>query len=342
MLADRARCSPSVTSRARLPASGCGSPAGSACGSGQSACSAPTTPCCAGSSAASTARCAGCARVEVRVSESARGGGRSCPRGERPVVVLSRHAGEGDSLLVLHELLCRHGRRPRVVHARGAAAGPADRRHSATGCPTASSIPRGGDTEIEIAAMARGPGRERRAADLPRGRELLRRRGAARRSSGSSGPATARRPHGRAACATSQRRGPGGALAAIDGGAGGRRGLHRPRRVPDLAARALAPAARARRPSRCGSGSCAPRRSRPITMRGSTGSSAGGGRSTRWVGEREEQPSTSSRCKRLGPLGGPRPPGSRSSPKAAAAIYVLLIRWSALSMTPARSLWSRS
>jgi 1-acyl-sn-glycerol-3-phosphate acyltransferase len=33
----------------------------------------------------------------------------------RPVIVLSRHAGPGDSLLLIHELLSAHGRRPRVV-----------------------------------------------------------------------------------------------------------------------------------------------------------------------------------------------------------------------------------
>jgi 1-acyl-sn-glycerol-3-phosphate acyltransferase len=33
----------------------------------------------------------------------------------RPVIVLSRHAGPGDSLLLIHELLSAYGRRPRVV-----------------------------------------------------------------------------------------------------------------------------------------------------------------------------------------------------------------------------------
>ncbi|HKA69997.1 MAG TPA: 1-acyl-sn-glycerol-3-phosphate acyltransferase [Actinomycetes bacterium] len=33
----------------------------------------------------------------------------------RPVIVLSRHAGPGDSFLLVHQLLCEYGRRPRVV-----------------------------------------------------------------------------------------------------------------------------------------------------------------------------------------------------------------------------------
>jgi hypothetical protein len=34
---------------------------------------------------------------------------------DRPVIVLGRHAGEGDTLLVLFELLCPHRRGPRIV-----------------------------------------------------------------------------------------------------------------------------------------------------------------------------------------------------------------------------------
>jgi 1-acyl-sn-glycerol-3-phosphate acyltransferase len=36
-------------------------------------------------------------------------------RGSRPLLVLSRHAGPGDSLLLVHELLSVYGRRPRIV-----------------------------------------------------------------------------------------------------------------------------------------------------------------------------------------------------------------------------------
>ncbi|MCW3011159.1 MAG: hypothetical protein JWO90_1563 [Solirubrobacterales bacterium] len=87
---------------------------------------------------------------------------------ERPVVVLSRHAGEGDSLLVLHELLCRHGRRPRVVLHEALRLDPLidvlGRR-----LPNRFVDPRGGDTEVEIAAMARGLGPDGAVLIFPEG-----------------------------------------------------------------------------------------------------------------------------------------------------------------------------
>ena len=70
-----------------------------------------------------------------------------------PVIVLSRHAGEGDSLLVLHELLCRHRRRPRVVLHEALRLDPLI---DVIGhrLPNRFVDPRGGDTEGEIAALA--------------------------------------------------------------------------------------------------------------------------------------------------------------------------------------------
>ena len=41
--------------------------------------------------------------------------GPSCGSGDGPVIVLSRHAGPGDSFLLVHYLIGRYGRRPRVV-----------------------------------------------------------------------------------------------------------------------------------------------------------------------------------------------------------------------------------
>ena len=92
------------------------------------------------------------ARVRVNVTESA-AAGRVLSSHGRPVVVLSRHAGEGDTLLVIHELLRLHGRGPRVVMHEALRLDPlidvmGER------LPNRFVDPRGGDTEVEIAAMA--------------------------------------------------------------------------------------------------------------------------------------------------------------------------------------------
>lgn len=71
----------------------------------------------------------------------------------KPVVLLSRHAGEGETLFVLHEMLAHHDRGPRVVlHERFRL----DSMIDALGerLPNRFVDPRGGDTEVEIAAMA--------------------------------------------------------------------------------------------------------------------------------------------------------------------------------------------
>lgn len=92
------------------------------------------------------------AHVEVRTidSDAAR---QALSLLERPVVVLGRHAGEGDSLLVLHELLCRHRRRPRIVLHETLRLDPLIDALG-TRLPNRFLDPRGGDTEVEIAAMA--------------------------------------------------------------------------------------------------------------------------------------------------------------------------------------------
>jgi 1-acyl-sn-glycerol-3-phosphate acyltransferase len=89
--------------------------------------------------------------VEVTASATAEA---ELSAGRRPVVVLSRHAGEGDSLLVLHQLLCRHRRRPRIVLHHALRMDPLI---DALGrrLPNRFVDPRGGDTEVEIAAMTR-------------------------------------------------------------------------------------------------------------------------------------------------------------------------------------------
>lgn len=94
-----------------------------------------------------------CARVTVHARESAAAEDVLSSR-RRPVIVLSRHAGEGDSLLVLHALMCRHRRRPGVVLHEDLRLDPViDVLGGRLGYRFVD--PRGGDTELEIAAMSR-------------------------------------------------------------------------------------------------------------------------------------------------------------------------------------------
>jgi hypothetical protein len=92
------------------------------------------------------------ARVRVEAVASAQAGAVLSAR-DRPVLLLSRHAGEGDTLLVLYELLCPHRRGPRIVMHERLRLEPlvdilGDR------LPNRFVDPRGGDTEGDIAAMA--------------------------------------------------------------------------------------------------------------------------------------------------------------------------------------------
>jgi 1-acyl-sn-glycerol-3-phosphate acyltransferase len=93
------------------------------------------------------------ARVEVRYTESPAADRALSGEGGRPVVLLGRHAGEGDTLLVLHELLCRHERTPRVVMHHALQVEPLVD-GLGNRLPNRFVDPRGGDTEVEIAALA--------------------------------------------------------------------------------------------------------------------------------------------------------------------------------------------
>jgi len=53
--------------------------------------------------------------LRVEIDEPELTGEELVARATRPVIVLSRHAGPGDSLLLVHQLLSVYGRRPRVV-----------------------------------------------------------------------------------------------------------------------------------------------------------------------------------------------------------------------------------
>ncbi|MEV4248722.1 1-acyl-sn-glycerol-3-phosphate acyltransferase [Streptosporangium canum] len=54
-------------------------------------------------------------RLSVEVDEPPQTPGELSRRLTRPVIVLSRHAGPGDSFLLIHHLLALYGRRPRIV-----------------------------------------------------------------------------------------------------------------------------------------------------------------------------------------------------------------------------------
>jgi len=91
--------------------------------------------------------------------------------GERPLVVLSLHAGEGDTLVVIHHLLCRWRRRTRIVMHERLRLDPLidvlGRR-----LPNRFVDPRGGDTEVEIAAMARAMPPDGAVLIFPEGRNF--------------------------------------------------------------------------------------------------------------------------------------------------------------------------
>ncbi len=107
------------------------------------------------------------AHVEIEVADSAEAG-RALSARDRPVLVLARHAGEGDTLLVIRELLCKHGRGPRVVMHEKLRLDPLiDSLGSRL--PNRFVDPRGGDTEVEIAAMARELGATAALVIFPEG-----------------------------------------------------------------------------------------------------------------------------------------------------------------------------
>jgi len=114
------------------------------------------------------------ARVDVTVTDSETAE-EVLSAGRRPVVVLSRHAGEGDSLLVLHQLLCRHGRRPRIVLHEALRLDPLIDVLGAR-LPNRFVDPRGGDTEVEIAAMTADVGDDGAVLIFPEGGNFSRAR----------------------------------------------------------------------------------------------------------------------------------------------------------------------
>jgi 1-acyl-sn-glycerol-3-phosphate acyltransferase len=107
------------------------------------------------------------ARVRVIIRDSAAADAVLSAR-ERPVVALSIHSGEGDSLLVLDLLLRHHRRNPRIVMHEALAIDPlidvlGNR------LPNRFVDPRGGDIEVEIAAMSRDLGPKDAVLIFPEG-----------------------------------------------------------------------------------------------------------------------------------------------------------------------------
>jgi 1-acyl-sn-glycerol-3-phosphate acyltransferase len=107
-------------------------------------------------------------RVDVDRTEDSADAEHALSAKRGPLLVFSRHAGEGDSLLVLHELLVRHRRRPRVVLHEALRLEPLI---DIIGhrLPNRFVDPRGGDIEDEIAAMARDLGHEDALLIFPEG-----------------------------------------------------------------------------------------------------------------------------------------------------------------------------
>lgn len=134
---------------------------------------------------------------------------------QRPVIVLSIHSGEGDSLLVLDHLLRRHQRRPRIVMHQLLALDPLidliGRR-----LPNRFVDPRGGDIEREIKVMSHGLGADDAVLIFPEGGNVTaeRRRRAIERLLHRGHHREAERAERMAHLGAPR---PGGALAALEG-----------------------------------------------------------------------------------------------------------------------------
>jgi len=158
------------------------------------------------------------ARARVLVDESAPAHHALAAGSGRPVILLSRHAGEGDTLLVIHDLLDRHGRRPRMVMHEALQLDPVIDLLG-NRLPNRFVDPRGGDTERDIAELARGLDDRSALVIFPEGANFSperRRRGIERLERGG---------HERQAAAARSMRHvsaprPGGALAAVDAAPG--------------------------------------------------------------------------------------------------------------------------
>jgi 1-acyl-sn-glycerol-3-phosphate acyltransferase len=104
-------------------------------------------------------------RVEVRDSAPAEA---VLEAKDTPVLALSIHSGEGDSLLVLDMLLRRHRRNPRIVMHQALSLDPLIDMLG-NRLPNRFIDPRGGDIEVEIAEMSRDLGARDAVLIFPEG-----------------------------------------------------------------------------------------------------------------------------------------------------------------------------
>lgn len=153
------------------------------------------------------------ARVRIVVVDSEEAGAVLGAR-DRPVLLFGRHAGEGDTLLAIYEMLCPHRRGPRIVmHERLRLDPLVDVLGGRL--PNRFVDPRGGDTEGDIAALAAELDDGAALVLFPEGRNFSasHRQRAIDRLEGAGHAEEARRARAMRRVLAPR---PGGALAAID------------------------------------------------------------------------------------------------------------------------------
>jgi 1-acyl-sn-glycerol-3-phosphate acyltransferase len=89
-------------------------------------------------------------------------------RDARPVIALSRHAGEGDTLLVIHQLLALYERTPQIIMHEALRLDPLVDSLGER-LPNRFLDPRGGDSERHVAEMAAGLGESSALLIFPEG-----------------------------------------------------------------------------------------------------------------------------------------------------------------------------
>jgi len=105
---------------------------------------------------------------ELQIDGASREAGEFLARNEAPALILARHAGAGDSFLIVQELLSRYGRRPRVVMKSTLQYDPLIDLFG-NRVPNCFIDPNTHDAEAAIASLARGLGRHEALLIFPEG-----------------------------------------------------------------------------------------------------------------------------------------------------------------------------